>query len=45
MAKEQRRGNKEARKPKAAKSVAAAPASPFVKKVGSVPELPPKRMG
>jgi len=45
MAKEQRRGNKEARKPKVVKAVAVAPVSPFGKKSGAVAETPPKRKG
>jgi len=45
MAKEQRRGNKEVRKPKAVKAAAAAPVSSFGKKNGAAPEVPPKRKG
>jgi hypothetical protein len=45
MAKQQRHGNKEARKPKAAKPAAAAPDSLLAKKAGGAPDLPPKRKG
>jgi len=45
MAKSQRRGNKEARKPKTAKPASAAPVSPFVAKGASIPNSPPKRKG
>jgi hypothetical protein len=45
MAKSQRRGNKEARKPKTAKPANAAPVSPFVVKGASTPSSPPKRKG
>jgi hypothetical protein len=45
MAKSQRRGNKEARKPKAAKPSVAAPASPFAPKSASAATSPPKRKG
>ena len=45
MAKSQRRGNKEARKPKTAKPASAAPVSPFVVKGAAVPNSPPKRKG
>jgi hypothetical protein len=45
MAKEQRRGNKEARKPKATKPAAAAVPSPFAAKGGSASPTPPKRKG
>ena len=45
MAKEQRHGNREARKPKTVKAVAAAPISPFVKKNAAAVEAPPKRNG
>jgi hypothetical protein len=45
MAKSQRRGNKEARKPKSTKPQAAAPASPFAVKGASIPNSPPKRKG
>jgi hypothetical protein len=43
MAKAQRRGNREARKPKAVKAPVAAPASPFAVKSVSVATSPPKR--
>jgi hypothetical protein len=45
MAKEQRRGNKEMRKPKATKPAAAAAPSPFVSKGPLVPPPLPKRKG
>jgi hypothetical protein len=45
MAKEQRRGNREARKPKAVKAPVAAPASPFAVKGASVATSPLKRKG
>lgn len=45
MAKSQRRGNKEARKPKTAKPASAAPVSPFVVKGAAIPNSPPKRKG
>ena len=45
MAKSQRRGNKEARKPKATKPQVAAAASPFAVKGVSAPNSPPKRKG
>jgi hypothetical protein len=45
MAKSQRRGNKEARKPKAAKPASAAPISPFAAKSASATTSPPKRKG
>ncbi len=45
MAKSQRRGNKEARKPKAAKPSVAALASPFAPKSASAATSPPKRKG
>jgi hypothetical protein len=45
MAKSQRHGNREARKPKAAKPLVAASVSPFVAKAASVATLPPKRKG
>lgn len=43
MAKAQRRGNREARKPKAVKTPVAAPASPFAVKGAPVTTNPPKR--
>jgi hypothetical protein len=45
MAKAQRRGNREARKPKAVKALVAAPASPFAVKGASVATSAPKRKG
>ena len=45
MAKSQRRGNKEARKPKTAKPAGAAPISPFVARSASAATNPPKRKG
>ncbi len=45
MAKEQRRGNREVRKPKAAKPSVATPASPFPVKGASIPTSGPKRKG
>jgi hypothetical protein len=45
MAKSQRRGNKEARKPKATKPQVATPASPFAERAASIPNSPPKRKG
>ena len=45
MAKGQRRGNKEVRKPKATKLAAAAAPSPFAAKGGSASPIPPKRKG
>jgi hypothetical protein len=45
MAKAQRRGNREARKPKAIKAPVAAPAAPFAVKGASVATSPPKRKG
>ena len=45
MAKSQRHGNREARKPKAAKPLVAASVSPFATKAESVATLPPKRKG
>jgi hypothetical protein len=45
MAKAQRHGNREARKPKAAKAVVAAPTSPFAVKGASVAASAPKRKG
>jgi hypothetical protein len=45
MAKSQRRGNREARKPKAPKPAVAAPASPFAAKSSSIATSPPKRNG
>jgi len=45
MAKSQRRGNKEARKPKATKPQVAATLSPFAVKGASMPISPPKRKG
>jgi len=43
MAKSQRRGNKEARKPKAPKPVGATPPSPFAGKSPPIATSPPKR--
>jgi len=43
MAKEQRRGNREIRKPKAVKSAVAAPISPFALKAPSAATTTPKR--
>ncbi len=45
MAKSQRRGNKEARKPKATKPQVAATASPFAARGATIPDSPPKRKG
>ena len=45
MSKAQRRGNREARKPKATKAPVAAPATPFAVKGASVATSPPKRKG
>ncbi len=45
MAKEQRRGNREARKPKAIKAPVAAPTTSFAAKGASVATSPPKRKG
>jgi len=45
MAKSQRRGNKEARKPKTAKPISAAPVSPFGAKSAAAATSPPKRKG
>jgi len=45
MPKDQRRGNREIRKPKAIKAPAAAPISTFAKKGAQAPDLPPKRKG
>jgi hypothetical protein len=45
MAKAQRRGNREARKPKVVKAPVAAPESPFAVKGASVATSPPKRKG
>jgi hypothetical protein len=45
MAKSQRHGNKEARKPKAPKPTVAAQTSPFAPKSGSIATSPPKRKG
>ncbi len=45
MPKDQRRGNKEARKPKAVKAAAAALDLPLIKKGAAAPDLPPKRKG
>ena len=43
MAKSQRHGNREARKPKSTKPHAAAPVSPFAAKAAPIATLPPKR--
>jgi hypothetical protein len=43
MAKQQRRGNREIRKPKAVKSAVAAPISPFALKTPSGATTTPKR--
>ncbi len=43
MAKEKRRGNREIRKPKAAKSAAAATVPPLALKGPSAATIPPKR--
>jgi len=43
MAKEKRRGNREIRKPKAVRSAATAPVSPFAKKGPSAATAPTKR--
>ena len=43
MAKEKRRGNRETRKPKAEKSAAAIPASPFAQKTPPAATAPVKR--
>jgi hypothetical protein len=45
MAKSQRHGNREARKPKAAKPLIAASVSPFAPKAASVAAPGPKRKG
>ncbi len=45
MAKAQRRGNRDARKPKAVKAPVAASPSPFAVKGASVAASPPKRKG
>jgi len=45
MSKAQRRGNREARKPKAVKAPVAAPASPFAAQGASVATSPPRRKG
>ncbi len=43
MAKEQKRGNREVKKPKAVKSAAPAPVSPFAKKGPSAASTPTKQ--
>ena len=45
MAKSQRHGNREARKPKAAKPAATVPVSPFTTKAASGATIPPNRKG
>jgi hypothetical protein len=45
MAKSQRHGNREARKPKAAKPLATALVSPFATKAAPAAAVPPKRKG
>jgi hypothetical protein len=45
MAKSQRRGNREARKPKATKPAVAATAAPFAVKGATIASSPPKRKG
>lgn len=43
MANEKRRGNRELRKPKAVKSAAPIPVSPFAQKAPSAETIPPRR--